>query len=65
MKSEYYKQIEIDTFPKKTSTHEQAKRKLINDTATHNAQTHSRNFRSEKRSMINSIDLMRKSKQDN
>ena len=65
MRSEYYKQVEIDTFPKKASAHEQAKRKIINDTATNIAQTQSRNFKSEKRSMVSSIDCMRKSKQEN
>ncbi len=45
MKSEYFRQIEIDTFPKKT-TIDQAKRKLIADTTVHNALTHSRDYRS-------------------
>ena len=41
MKSEYFRQIEVDTFPKKTLL-EQAKRKLIADYAL----THSRDYRS-------------------
>lgn len=59
MKSEYFRQIEVDTFPKKTLL-QQAKHKLIADSAL----THSRDYRSEKRSMVASIDPMRKSKQD-
>lgn len=59
MKSEYFREIELDTFPKKT--------RILNNqvkTAQHYHTSHSRNFKSEKRDLNQSIDPFKRSKQE-